>query len=133
MMTKKRSAEKTVRDIRRATRRHYSADEKIRIVLEGLRGEAMNRMIDIKPKIEAALEKAGYTRIQQTSRVKYHKARCNNVWFDQKVIRADRNTKGAEIVLGIAGAPNGSVTEAQAGRFDSWYTDSYPSYGSAAI
>jgi transposase len=34
------SAEKTVRDIRRATRRHYSAEEKIRIVLEGLRGEA---------------------------------------------------------------------------------------------
>ena len=39
MMTKKRSTEKTVRDIRRATRRHYSAEEKIRIVLEGLRGE----------------------------------------------------------------------------------------------
>ena len=39
MMTKKRSAEKTVRDIRRATRRHYSAEEKIRIALEGLRGE----------------------------------------------------------------------------------------------
>ena len=34
-----RSVEKTVRDIRRATRRHYSAEEKIRIVLEGLRGE----------------------------------------------------------------------------------------------
>ena len=33
------SAEKTVRDIRRATRRHFSAEEKIRIVLEGLRGE----------------------------------------------------------------------------------------------
>ena len=39
MMEKKRSAEKTVRDIRRATRKHYSAEEKIRIVLEGLRGE----------------------------------------------------------------------------------------------
>ena len=39
MMTKKRSAEKTVRDIRRATRRKYSAEEKIRIVIEGLRGE----------------------------------------------------------------------------------------------
>jgi transposase len=39
MMTDKRSAEKTVRDIRRATRRHYSAKEKIRVVLEGLRGE----------------------------------------------------------------------------------------------
>jgi transposase-like protein len=28
-----------VRDIRRATRRHFSAEDKIRIVLEGLRGE----------------------------------------------------------------------------------------------
>lgn len=35
----KDSAEKTVRDIRRRTRRHYSAQDKIRIVLEGLRGE----------------------------------------------------------------------------------------------
>jgi len=33
------SAEKAVRDIRRATRKHYSAEEKIRIVVEGLRGE----------------------------------------------------------------------------------------------
>ncbi len=35
----KPSAEKIVRDIRRATRRSYSSEEKIRIVLEGLRGE----------------------------------------------------------------------------------------------
>ena len=41
MMTKKKdSAEKAIRDIRRATRRQYSAEEKIRIVLEGLRGES---------------------------------------------------------------------------------------------
>ena len=39
MMTKKRSAEKMVRDIRRHTRKKYSSEEKIRIVLEGLRGE----------------------------------------------------------------------------------------------
>ena len=39
MMTKKSSVEKTVRDIRRHTRKKYSAEEKIRIVLEGLRGE----------------------------------------------------------------------------------------------
>jgi transposase len=32
-------AETLVRDIRRATRRQFSAEEKIRIVLEGLRGE----------------------------------------------------------------------------------------------
>ena len=31
--------EQIVKDIRRATRKHYSAEEKIRIVLEGLRGE----------------------------------------------------------------------------------------------
>ena len=35
----KPSSERLVRDIRRATRRHYSAEEKIRIVLDGLRGE----------------------------------------------------------------------------------------------
>ena len=32
-------AEQVLKDIRRQTRRHYSAEEKIRIVLEGLRGE----------------------------------------------------------------------------------------------
>jgi transposase-like protein len=32
-------AEKAVRDIRRATRRQYSAEEKVRIVIAGLRGE----------------------------------------------------------------------------------------------
>ncbi|WP_408906323.1 IS3 family transposase [Muricoccus nepalensis] len=35
----KPSAERVVRDIRRATRKHLSAEDKIRIVLEGLRGE----------------------------------------------------------------------------------------------
>ena len=35
----KEPAEKVVQDIRRATRKQYSAEEKIRIVLEGLRGE----------------------------------------------------------------------------------------------
>ncbi len=40
MSNKEDSAEKAIRDIRRATRRQYSAEEKIRIVLEGLRGES---------------------------------------------------------------------------------------------
>src|ERR1700719_3020968 len=35
----KDTAEKVVKDIRRATRRQFSAEEKIRIVVEGLRGE----------------------------------------------------------------------------------------------
>ena len=38
-MSKKAPAERVVRDIRRKTRREYSAEEKIRIVLDGLRGE----------------------------------------------------------------------------------------------
>src|ERR1700694_379529 len=32
-------AEQVMKDIRRATRRHFSAEDKIRIVLDGLRGE----------------------------------------------------------------------------------------------
>jgi len=40
MNTKKKSSpESIVREIKRRTRRKYSAEEKIRIVLEGLRGE----------------------------------------------------------------------------------------------
>ena len=38
-MKRKDSTEKTIRDIRRATRKRYSSEEKIRIVLDGLRGE----------------------------------------------------------------------------------------------
>ena len=38
-MRKEASPEKVVQEIRRKTRRRFSAEEKIRIVLEGLRGE----------------------------------------------------------------------------------------------
>jgi transposase len=38
-MAKEGSAEATIRDIKRKTRRQYSAEEKIRIVVEGLRGD----------------------------------------------------------------------------------------------
>jgi transposase len=37
--TTKAPAEQVMRDIRRATRKHHSAEDKIRVVLEGLRGE----------------------------------------------------------------------------------------------
>ena len=40
MAKKKASAESTVRRIRRQTRKKYSAEDKIRIVIEGLRGES---------------------------------------------------------------------------------------------
>ena len=38
-MTKRRDPEKVVREIKRKTRRKFNSEEKIRIVLEGLRGE----------------------------------------------------------------------------------------------
>jgi len=37
--TAKKPAEQVIKDIRRVTRRHFSAEDKIRIVLGGLRGE----------------------------------------------------------------------------------------------
>ena len=39
MANKKSSAESTVRNIRRQTRKQYNTEDKIRIVVEGLRGE----------------------------------------------------------------------------------------------
>jgi transposase len=39
MEATKPSAEKVIKDIRRVTRKQYDAEEKIRIVLDGLRGE----------------------------------------------------------------------------------------------
>ena len=37
--TKRSHGEKVVKDIRRTTRKQYSAEEKIRIVMDGLKGE----------------------------------------------------------------------------------------------
>jgi hypothetical protein len=42
-------AEKAVRDIRRATRRQYSAEEKVRIVIGGLRGACYPESMNERP------------------------------------------------------------------------------------
>ena len=58
-------AERVVRDIRRRTRKHHSAEDKIRVVLEGLRGEesiaALCRMAasDVTDTLEVALAASG--------------------------------------------------------------------------
>lgn len=54
----KAPAERVVKDIRRQTRRHFSAEDKIRIVLDGLRGECLNThwflsLDDARTKLEA--------------------------------------------------------------------------------
>ncbi len=52
---KKRTAEAVVKDIRRQTRRKFSSEEKIRIVLEGLKGEDSISEICRKEGIASAL------------------------------------------------------------------------------
>ncbi len=39
LQTRQTASDRTIKDIRRATRKQYAAEEKIRIVLDGLRGE----------------------------------------------------------------------------------------------
>jgi len=39
MIRKKKSAESVIKDLKRKTRRKFSAEEKIRIVIEGIKGE----------------------------------------------------------------------------------------------
>ncbi|SHH64607.1 hypothetical protein [Cognatishimia maritima] len=51
--TTKSPGEKIVKDIKRATRKHYSSEEKIRIVLDGLRGEDVRRQV-LDSKADAA-------------------------------------------------------------------------------
>ena len=51
--------EKLVKDIRRRTRKKYSAEEKIRIVLEGMRGEESIAELDTYEDKEMFLEELG--------------------------------------------------------------------------
>ena len=57
----KRPAEDAIRDIRRATRsrRHFSAEEKIRIVPEGLRGEESIAELCRREGVDSSLQRSG--------------------------------------------------------------------------
>ena len=55
----KQPAEDAIRDIRRATRRHFSAEEKFRIVLEGLRGEKSIAELCRREGIASSLQRSG--------------------------------------------------------------------------
>jgi len=51
-MSQKKKTESIVREIRRKTRKKYSSEEKIRIVLEGLRGKETKPTLFMYRKIE---------------------------------------------------------------------------------
>ena len=74
MTKQKDSAEKAIRDIRRITRRQYSAEEKIRIVLEGLRGESSIAELG-RSKIKKGPDFDSITRNYCWSRLRYSFAR----------------------------------------------------------
>lgn len=54
-MARKKNAEKVIRDIKRQTRRKFNSEEKIRIVIEGLRGEESVASLCRKEGISPAL------------------------------------------------------------------------------
>ena len=58
-MAKRKTSESIVKDIKRQTRRKFSAEEKIRIVLEGLKGEASVATICRREGIAPALYTVG--------------------------------------------------------------------------
>lgn len=55
--TRKSPSEKIVKGIKRATRKHYSSEEKVRIVLNGLRGEDNETLTAIGPRLMDELQK----------------------------------------------------------------------------
>ncbi len=50
-MEERQGVESIVRDIKRKTRKRYNSEEKIRIVLEGLRGEDVQLLFNPNPPI----------------------------------------------------------------------------------
>ena len=52
--TKKQSTEAAVREIRRRTCRKFAPEEKVRIVLEGLRGEQSMGYVERRPPLGGA-------------------------------------------------------------------------------
>jgi len=113
-MAKKKSSESIVRQIRGKTRRRYSSEEKIRIVLEGLRGEesiaALCRREGIHPNLyykwskeflEAGKRRlAGDTKRQATSTEVTHLRKEN---LQLKELVADLSLKNVVLKKSLAG------------------------------
>lgn len=91
------------------------------------------KMEDIKLVIIDSLIQAGYTPVREPSYVKWSKGRANCACLSTHLIRTTVNSEASEIIRRIAGAPNGSDSESQQGKLDSWYTDGYQCCDTAAI
>ena len=77
-MSKNDPAERTVRDIRRKTRKQYTAEEKIRIVVSGLRGEESIAALCRREGLEGTSELSrlgAEVRVAEAHRTAYDKLR----------------------------------------------------------
>ena len=93
------ASENAIKDIRRATRKQYSAEEKIRIVLDGLRGEetivALNTskpgMINRVPEFGAAnLPHNPMARITRTTGIIQRATGWSITWCPQNAIAVNK-------------------------------------------
>ncbi len=64
---KKQSTEAAVREIRRRTRRKFAPEEKVRIVLEGLRGEQTKHVVQVPEVYRSPAGKTDFKRTRQTA------------------------------------------------------------------
>lgn len=90
MEATKPSAEKVIRDIRRITRKQYGAEENIRIVLDGLRGEES---------IVALCRREGIAEFKLD-------VPGNYILVDHALSRAERGLVG---ILQVEGTPNPEI------------------------
>ncbi len=103
------SAERVLKDIRRATRRHFSAEDKIRIVLDALRGETTHGSSYVSGDLAGWLDKQ---RMDHTRGAPYHPQ-------TQGKIERWHQTLKNRIVLENYYLPGD--LEAQIGRFIEYY------------
>ncbi len=91
------------------------------------------KMDDIKFMIMDRLVQAGYLPEQQNSYVMWSKGRSNCAYLSKHIIRTTINSEASAIIRRVAGPPNGSASEVQQDKFESWYTDGYRCSDTAAV
>ena len=85
-MSHAKSPEKVVQEIRRKTRRQFSAEEKIRIILEGLRGEESIAARRAEPESLLPVEQ-GVSRSREEAAGRRHDPRGDVDGSDRPAIR----------------------------------------------
>ena len=117
-MRPKSNSEKLVRDIKRHTRKRYSSEEKIRIVLEGLRGEStiaeLCRREGINPNVYYRWSKdfleAGKRRLQGDTIREANSEDVNNLRKENNQLKhvvADLFLKNRILKKSLIGSDNG--------------------------